>query len=99
MASLRGYILARMGRRNEAEEVLSSLMRRERYVPPYAIALVHAGLGQKNLMFEWLDKAVEVGDVHLAWLVEDPKWDPYREDPRFHRLLERCNFMRTVPAS
>ena len=101
MASLRGYILARMGRTNEAEEVLSSLrdMARERYVPPYAMALVHAGLGQTDLTFQWLDKAVNENDVHLVWLVEDPKWDPYREDPRFRRLVERCNFMRTAPAS
>ena len=39
MLSLRGYILAKSGRRNKAEEVLRTLksISRERYVPPYAM--------------------------------------------------------------
>ena len=48
MLSLRGYILAKMGRTTDAEEVLNTLkgIAGDRYVPPYAMALVHAGLGQ-----------------------------------------------------
>jgi TolB-like protein/DNA-binding winged helix-turn-helix (wHTH) protein/Tfp pilus assembly protein PilF len=101
MLSLRGYILAKMGRTTDAEEVLNTLngIAGDRYVPPYAMALVHAGLGQTDQVFAWLDKAVNERDVHLAWLVQDPKWDPYRKDPRFRALVERCNFMRTSPAS
>ena len=56
-------------------------------------------LARSDLAFEWLDKATNDQDVHLVWLVADPKWDPYREDPRFRALVERCNFMRTSPAS
>ena len=101
MPSLRGYILARTGRTTEAEPVLTTLKgtASERYVPSYAMALVHAGLGQTDQAFKWLDKAANERDVHLVWLVADPKWDPYRKDPRFHRLVERCNFMRASPAS
>ena len=101
MLSLRGYILAKMGRTTDAEQVLNTLngIAGDRYVPPYAMALVHAGLGQTDQAFEALDKAANERDVHLAWLVHDPKWDPYRKDPRFRALLERCNFMRTSPAS
>ena len=65
----------------------------------WSMALVHAGLGQTDHVFAWLNKAANEGDVHLTWLMQDPKWDPYRKDPRFHRLIERCNFMRTSPAS
>ena len=48
-SSLRGYLLAKTGRTNEAREVLRTLeaLCRERYVPPYATALVHAGLGDR----------------------------------------------------
>jgi Flp pilus assembly protein TadD len=92
--SLRGYILAKSGRANEAREVLRRLEADsgERYVPPYAMALVHAGLGEREPVFEWLDKAYAARDVHLIYLPVDPKWDPYRADPRFSALLARCGF-------
>jgi DNA-binding winged helix-turn-helix (wHTH) protein/TolB-like protein/Tfp pilus assembly protein PilF len=98
MLSLRGYILAKSGRTNEAEEVLRTLksIARERYVPPYAMALVYAGLGQRESLFEWLDRAYAARDVHLIFLLGDPKWDDFREDPRFRRIVERCDFMRTA---
>ena len=92
--SLRGYLFAKLGRANEAREVLSTLeaIARERYVPPYAMALVHAGLGESELALEWLDRALAVRDVHLAFLPVDPKWDAFRGDPRFQALLKRCGF-------
>ena len=92
--SLRGYILAKTGRANEAREVLRRLEADagERYVPPYAMALVHAGLGEHEAVFEWLEKAYAARDVHLIYLPVDPKWDPYRSDPRFEALLARCGF-------
>ena len=92
--SLRGYVLAKMGRVQEAREVLRTLeaLSRERYVPPYAMALVNAGLSEREAVFEWLDKAYAERDVHLMYLTVDPKWDPYRADPRFDALLARCGF-------
>jgi len=97
MLSLRGYILAKSGRTNQAEGVLRTLqsIARERYVPPYAMALVYAGLGQSDPVFDWLDRAYVARDVHLVRLA-DPKWDPFRDDPRFRRLVERCDFMRAA---
>jgi hypothetical protein len=60
------------------------------------MALVHAGLDQRDSIYMWLDRVFEARDVHLAWLTQDAKWDPFRDDPRFRRLLERCNFTRTA---
>lgn len=93
-----GYVHARAGRPDKAREVLTTLetLSRQRYVPPYALALVHAGLGERDAVFEWLDRAFEVHDVHLIYLPVDPKWDPYRSDPRFEALLGRCGFTGTV---
>ena len=65
---------------------------RERYVPPYATALVHAGLGEPDAAFEWLEHAYNAHDVHLALLPVDPKWDPFRADARFLALIENCAF-------
>jgi TolB-like protein/DNA-binding winged helix-turn-helix (wHTH) protein/Flp pilus assembly protein TadD len=92
--SLKGYILARMGRADAAREVLATLeaLSRERYVPPYASALVYAGLGEREAMFDALEKAYAVRDVHLIYLPVGAQWDPYRTDPRFVDLLARCGF-------
>jgi TolB-like protein/Flp pilus assembly protein TadD len=92
MISMRGYVLAKMGREDEARNVLKTLeaLARERYLPSYAIALVHAGLGDREEMFTWLDRAAEEHDVHLATLPADPKWDELRDDVRFVELMRRC---------
>jgi tetratricopeptide (TPR) repeat protein len=81
--SLRGYLLAKLGRADEARDVLRTLeeVARNRYVPPYAMALVHAGLGERDAVFEWLDRAYATRDAHLQFLTVDPKWDPYRAAP------------------
>jgi len=93
--STRGYVLAKAGRADDARAVLDGLITRSRtrYVPMYAIALVQAGLGDREALFKSLDAAYAAGDVHLIFLPVDPKWEPYRSDPRFSALLERCGFM------
>ena len=90
--SLRGYVLAKMGREDEARAVLKTLeaLARERFMPPYAMAQVHAGLGENDAAFDWLDRAVEAHDVHLAILPADAKWDGLRGDARFAEVLRRC---------
>jgi TolB-like protein/Flp pilus assembly protein TadD len=92
--SLRGFLLAKLGRTEEAGEVLKILetASRHRYLPPYATALVHCGLSQREPAFNWLERAYEVRDVHLALLPVDPKWDCLRDDARFSMLLKRCGF-------
>jgi tetratricopeptide (TPR) repeat protein len=90
----KGHLLATLGRTAEAREVLRTLEEasRERYVPPVTVALVHAGLGDRQRVFEWLEKAYSVHDVHLVFLPVDPRWAAYRTDPRFLDLVERCGF-------
>ena len=92
--SLRGYVTARADRTAEAREVLQTLesLSRQRYVPPSAMALIHAGLGERDLAFEALEAAYAAKDIHLIFLPVDPKWDAYRNDPRFQSVLERCGF-------
>jgi TolB-like protein/Tfp pilus assembly protein PilF len=93
---LRGYLFGKQGRVAEAQEVLKTLeaISRERYVPPYAMALVHAGLGQHGEALEWLERGLEKRDVHLTFLPVDPKWDGFRGDAGFVGLLARCDFSR-----
>lgn len=94
VVSLLGYVLAKSGRTKEALTTLESieLLSKQKYFPPYATALVHAGFGTADAAFEWLARAFECHDVHLALLLADPKWDWARPDPRFSSLLKSCGF-------
>jgi DNA-binding winged helix-turn-helix (wHTH) protein/Flp pilus assembly protein TadD len=89
--SLRGYLLAKTGSTSEANEVIQTLnaISRERFVPPYAQALIHAGLGQTDSALNLLERASEAHDVHLAFLSVDPKWDLLRTEARFTEMSDR----------
>jgi DNA-binding winged helix-turn-helix (wHTH) protein/TolB-like protein/Flp pilus assembly protein TadD len=90
----RGYVLGRMGRHTDARDVLREAERlaRESFVPPYEISVVHAGLGDADGLFAALERAYAVRDANLVFLPVDPKMDPFRDDPRFRALLDRCGF-------
>ena len=87
---------ATLGRTSEADAILHTLdaTSRERYIPPYATALVHAGSTHRDEVYAWLQRAYESHDVHLALLVIDPKWDAFRTEPQFEALLMRCGFTK-----
>jgi serine/threonine-protein kinase len=89
--SVSAYTLAASGRLGEARSVLAALEGRsqDRYVPPLALALAHAGLKNRERVFEWLEEALVAHDVHLIYVLTDPKWDPFREDERFKDVLRR----------
>jgi Flp pilus assembly protein TadD len=96
--SLRAYVLAKTGRADEARAMLRLLetVSKTKYVPPYAMALINAGLGQRESAFAWLERAYGARDMHLIYLPVDPKWDAYRADARFEALIVRCGFRRTA---
>jgi eukaryotic-like serine/threonine-protein kinase len=79
------------GRRTEAMKLLHRLdsLSRSRYITPYAVAVVHAGLRQPDSAFAWLDRAVEERSHWLVWLNRDPRWLPLRSDARFAALVRR----------
>lgn len=93
--ALRGYLEARRGREAEARQILDTLLAlaRERYVPPCAIALVHAGLGDLDSAARFVDLAYEARDVHLMFLPVDEKWDEARAEARIAAVLQRCGFI------
>jgi TolB-like protein/DNA-binding winged helix-turn-helix (wHTH) protein/Flp pilus assembly protein TadD len=94
--ALRGYMFAKQGQASEARDVLRALeaVARDKYVPPSRVAMLHAGLGEREAVFDWLEKAYVARDVNLIFLPVDPIWDPYRTDARFGALLARCGFTR-----
>jgi serine/threonine-protein kinase len=91
-----GHAYAMSGRKAEARVVLDELKQRSQkeYVPAISIALVYAGLGEKDQAFIWLEKAYEEHAFKIAWLRVEPQWDSLRSDPRFADLLRRIGLTK-----
>jgi serine/threonine protein kinase/tetratricopeptide (TPR) repeat protein len=97
-----GHAYGIAGRRAEALRVLTELTERSKreYVLPYAIAIVHTGLGHVDLALDWLEEAYRKRDEQLVMLAVDPAVDVLRPSPRFQDLLRRVGLTaaaRAVP--
>ncbi len=55
--------------------------------------MVHAYLGEKDQVFEQLEKAYEESEAGMPQIQQNPDYDPLRDDPRFHDLLLRMNLL------
>jgi serine/threonine protein kinase/tetratricopeptide (TPR) repeat protein len=86
-----GHLYGVWGKREKALEVLAELDSKSKtsYVSPWTKAIIYAGLGDKEKVFEYLGQAYEERSDWLVWLKRDPRWDPFRDDPRFSELLHR----------
>ena len=92
--ALLGYALAKSGKQAEARAVLDELLKlsTERYVPPYYIALIYNGLGERDESLSWLERSYRERDGPIVFLKVEPKWNNLRSDPRFQDLLRRLGF-------
>jgi hypothetical protein len=83
--------LARSGRDADARAVLQALRARaaQQYVSPFDFAVVHAGLGERDEAFAWLEKAYADGANRLTFMRIEPAFEPLRADGRFASLLRR----------
>jgi TolB-like protein/class 3 adenylate cyclase/thioredoxin-like negative regulator of GroEL len=85
-----GYAYGRYQEKQKAQQVLNNLKK-----PSGAknvageIALVYIGLGEKDLAFEWLDRAIQELSTVLLQIKVDPEFDAIRDDPRYHTVLKR----------
>ena len=87
-AALLAYTYAKSGQNGKATEILKDLQRssKTRYVSPYLVAIIYAGLGQK-------DRALaQLKQERAAWMVflkVDPFLDQLHNEPQFSNLLQR----------
>jgi len=86
-----GHAYARAGQRSAAEKLIARLEQNvsRTGIGRYEIALIYAGLENKDQAFQWLEDAYREHDVGLVYLRVDPCLDPLRSDPRFDSLLRR----------
>ena len=69
-------------------DTLTMLSSRE-FITSYGVALVYAGLGERDKAFHSLDKSYEERSNFLVWLKVDPRWAPIRSDKRYAELVRR----------
>jgi TolB-like protein len=88
MAAVYGMV----GRMEESRKMLSELsdMARKIWVPPLAFAWAYLGL-RDELVFEWLDRAIDARDPAVTHMPSMMIYDGIREDPRFRQLLAKMN--------
>ena len=89
-----GLLYAVMGRRARSRAVVKQLHSEaaKRYVPATYIGILHAGLGDTESAFDWLERAYEERADGLTLLNVEPMVDGLREDPRFRSLIKRIGF-------
>jgi class 3 adenylate cyclase/TolB-like protein/Flp pilus assembly protein TadD len=89
-----GGIYVKSGRREDAKTVLTNLKKREKEegISPFYGALLNGELGN---MEPALDALFQAYDEHFGLFVYinvEPRFDPFRSEPRFQQLLKKMNF-------
>jgi TolB-like protein/DNA-binding winged helix-turn-helix (wHTH) protein/lipopolysaccharide biosynthesis regulator YciM len=79
------------GRTTEARNLLDQLMQqsKKQYVSPFYVAIVYAGLGEKEQALDWLEKAYGDHSNAIIFLKVDPQLDTLRGSLRFHELQRK----------
>jgi tetratricopeptide (TPR) repeat protein len=83
-----GHAQALAGRRSDAEKVLARLqeLSKQQYVSPFQSAVVYAGLNDRKLALDWLEKSREERFNWLPFIKVDPVFKNLRSDARFVEL-------------
>jgi TolB-like protein/Tfp pilus assembly protein PilF len=91
-----GYTYAIAGQAVQARTMLDRLttLARDGYVSPFNNAIIHAGLGDKENAFAWLEMAYAERSRSMAWLNVTKELEGLRADPRFESLLRRIGHLQ-----
>ena len=79
-----GYAYARAGRRADAEKVAIEVAPNA-----YSEAIIYAGLGDKDRIFEALDRVSALGGVRIGQALNSPEFALLRGDPRVKLLRKK----------
>jgi tetratricopeptide (TPR) repeat protein len=86
--------LAGAGRREDAIGQLSEeslALSRADHDMAYWVGSTYSILGDKDLAFKWLNRAIKLGNQNWPHFEKDKSLNPLRDDPRFAELLNKLN--------
>ena len=87
-----GHAYGVSGRKADAQKAIDHLkeLSASKWVAPYNVALIYAGLGDKEQTFAWLEKAFKDRSYYLGQeFSTDSRLDFLKTDPRFADLWKR----------
>ncbi len=94
--------LSAQGKHDAALAQLNDDVRRNGEVDPdiaYSIASVYALEGMRSEAFQWLGRAIALGNENRPCFDNDPNWTALRDDPRFVELMKRVRPSHRTPQS
>jgi TolB-like protein/Tfp pilus assembly protein PilF len=96
VAAWLGYAYGVTGDRKRAMAAIEELKTTslKGYVPPFNLAIVYLGLGDRARAFEYLERAYEADSQWMIYLRGDRIFDPLRSEPRFVALLKKLGFAK-----
>jgi TolB-like protein/Tfp pilus assembly protein PilF len=91
---LLGIALAQhtLGNKEASDAAVAQLIERHGNEAAYQIAEAHAWRGERDRVFEWLDRAYTQRDPGLAMTSSDPFFRPMHDDPRWLPFLKKMRF-------
>ncbi|HEY1340758.1 MAG TPA: protein kinase [Bryobacteraceae bacterium] len=97
VAAWLGYAYGASGDRARAMAALEEVNRRSLhgYVPPFNLALVYLGLGDRSRALDYLERALAADSQWLGWLKNDRVFQPIRSEPRFQALVKKVRLDRS----
>jgi len=87
--ALQAHVLAVAGQKEQAKQLVRQVEDAVagRYFCPYEIGTVYVSLGDRDTAHKWFRKGAHDRADCMAWLGVEPWIDPFRNDPRYGRLL------------
>ncbi len=94
-----GHVYGRLGRTDKARRLFRELekLRAQGHAQPIAFAVIHAGLGDIDAAFDWLETAYRLRDGYLFRLPGAPGLEPLHSDARFADLVQRVGVVPPEP--
>ena len=85
-----GHAQGLAGKKADAEKVIERLreLSKQQYVSPFQTAVIYAGLNERKLALDWLEKSRDERFNWLPFIKVDPVLKNLRSEPRFIELAK-----------
>jgi tetratricopeptide (TPR) repeat protein len=94
VAAWLGYAYGASGDRVKASAMVEQMKHKSPhgYVPPFNLAIVYLGMGERERALDGLEKAYRAQNEGMNMLKMDRIFNPLRAEPRFIALMKKLNF-------